>query len=1034
MLREGIYENLINQEVEKEIDEVQKHGLVCLHGKIDEAESASILAAYLANVIHQKLEDVKEVGKRVRMINRILRSFGIDGKYVSDKMSENLLLEVMTKEKHSRMQWSNLQTVRPLSGFRVSNLFTGGTSQLSLGEELRREIACADRISFIVSFLKLSGLRILFDDLSKFCEREGTSLRLITTTYCGITEPKALHKIAELPNTEVRISYNTSIERLHAKAYIFERNSGLHTAYIGSSNLSKSAQTDGLEWNMRVTNEENPHIIKTALATFDMYWNSPNFEDFRIGGIAKFNEELGHNRMQGEGSAAIYQRYSLLPHQKQILDKLQVEREQLHNSRNLIVAATGTGKTVISAFDYSYFCNKNSNKANRILYIAHREEILKQSLNTYRCVLHDANFGALWVGNSSPQNAEAYEHLFLSISMFNSRFEGLFEKFPDDYYDYIVVDEAHHSQANSYRKLFSHFNPELLVGLTATPERMDGNDLKPDFGGRISAEIRLPQALQAGLIAPFQYLCITDNTDLTDGSLWNGRYITDRLADRLCNKERVQNIVDALHRHLADENTCRALCFCVNVKHADFMANQLKECGLKAQSISSNTPHDLRIQYAKDLRNGELNYLCVVDVFNEGVDLPEIDTVLFLRPTDSLTIFLQQLGRGLRLAPGKTELTILDFIAQVNNKYDYASRFCALILDSKQNIKKQIENGFVSLPTGCSIVMEKVAKQHILDNIQSAIYNHRRIVSELGAYPGIPSLMEFLETIGQDIRLLYHSGCWTYLKRAAGKIHYDSDKVTKRLEKGMSNLLHHNSVSFLHFVDEFVDGSEDYLKEEYKRYATMLYYILYTDRIAKTEFKDMYDALEKIHDEKYRFFKQEIKEVVAYLLLNLEITTSLLPGNALPGIELYGRYTREEIFTLTGRQTAERRMQGSVAGVFNLQEYNATLLFVTLNKSDKDFSPSTQYDDYVIDENHFHWQSQNTDSHANRGGKTYTQQAQSGRHIVLFVREEKKDGFGNTSPFHCFGLVDYVESHGDFPMNITWHLERPIMPQYLRVV
>ena len=425
--------------------------------------------------------------------------------------TSNLLMEVMTRQKNLLQKHSRSETVRPQSGFRVSNLFTGGNSALSLGEEIRREIASADEIYFIVSFLKLSGVRLLLDDLKKFCQREGTRLRIITTTYCGATESKAVQQLSVLPHTEIRISYQTDIERLHAKAYIFVRNSGMHTAYIGSSNLSKSAQTNGLEWNMRVTSVENPHIIKTALATFDLYWNSPNFEDFRLGGIEKFQQELHRNTFKGKPDTFVYQRYSLLPHQKQILDKLKVEREECGNFRNLVVAATGTGKTVISAFDYQSFCQQQTGvgRTSRILFTAHREEILRQSLHTYRSVLQDANFGILWVGNEAPQTEADYAHLFVSISMFNSRFEALFSQLPADYYDYIVIDEAHHSQADSYRKLFSHFHPQLLIGLTATPERMDGKDLRPDFGGRISAEIRLPQALQAGLLTPFQYLCVT---------------------------------------------------------------------------------------------------------------------------------------------------------------------------------------------------------------------------------------------------------------------------------------------------------------------------------------------------------------------------------------------------------------------------------------------------------------------------------------------------------------------------------------------
>ena len=1033
MLKQGIYEHIINQETDRKMQEAEQSGLVCVQQPIDNAESPQMLANYLANAIRQKLEDTEEQQDRVNLINRIM----IDAGLLDDKQivkPADLLAEVMTQQQSALQNQSNTQTIRPISGFRVSNLFTGGSSALSLGEEIRREIASADEICFIVSFLKVSGVRILLDDLKKFCSRKGTRLRIITTTYCGATQAKAIEQLAALPNTEIRISYNTDIERLHAKSYIFVRNSGMNTAYIGSSNLSKSAQTEGLEWNMRVTSVENPHIIKTALATFEMYWNSPNFEDLRIGGIEKFNKEIHRNIFHTEATDFVYQQYTLLPHQKQILDKLRVEREDRDNFKNLIVAATGTGKTVISAFDYQEFARTRSR--SRILFTAHREEILRQSLNTYRSVLQDANFGTLWVGSNRPQEASEYEHLFVSISMFNSRFEEFFALLDSDFYDYIVIDEAHHSQADSYRKLFDHFQPQLLVGLTATPERMDGKDLRPDFGNRISAEIRLPQALQAGLLTPFQYLCISDDTDLSDDSLWSGqKYNIERLADKLCAKTRAQLIVDALHKYLADEYTCRALCFCVNKRHADFMAEQLRLYGFNAQSLTSDTPADERKQLAKDLRDGTLHYLCVVDIFNEGVDIPEVDTVLFLRPTESLTIFLQQLGRGLRLSAGKTELTVLDFVAQANRKYDFASRFRALTLQPEKNIQKQIKEGFTLLPLGCSIVMEKKARQYILDNITSAIYNKNRIVKEINSYATIPTLTQFLENNGQDIRIIYQgSNCWSSLKRAAGRISYADDAVTKRLEKGMSNLIHHNTSSFLRFVERFIAGEEVHKVEANKTYAIMLYYALFQDKLSKTGYSSINEALELIHLPKYACFKQEIAEIVSFLLARLDIKTTPIGAEIIPGLELYGCYTREEVFTLVGRQTAEVKMQGAASGVFNLPEHNATLLFVTLNKSEKDFSPSTQYNDYLINEEYFHWQSQNTDSHNNNGGRRYTEQAQTKNKIILFVREEKKDGFGNTSPFHCFGLVDYVSSHDDFPMNVKWKLQKPAMAQYLKAI
>lgn len=783
-----------------------------------------------------------------------------------------------------------------------------------------------------------------------------------------------------------------------------------------------------MEWNIRVTNIENPHIIKAAIATFEQYWNSNNFEDFNEGGIKRFYEQIKKEH-DGPNDNTVLHNYSILPHQKQILDRLQIIREAGIN-KNLVVAATGTGKTVISAFDYKInFANKIPN--GRILFVAHREEILKQSLFTYRGVLMDANFGDLWVGKYRPGNIE---YLFVSVQTFNSNYEEIFEKLPSDYYDYIVIDEAHHLVANSYRKIMEHFTPKILVGLTATPERMDGQSLLPDFCNRISAEIRLPQALEEGLLTPFQYLCISDNTDLTDDDFMSGnKYISSKIISRLCTKERVTLIVQKLKYYLAYENKCKALCFCANTEHARFMSAELNKAGFKSAFLTVDNSEE-RTDINKKFTNGEINYLCVVDMYNEGVDIPEVDTVLFLRPTESITIFLQQLGRGLRIAPGKQILTVLDFVAQLNQKYDYAGRFRSLMKRTDKNIVEQIKNGFTLLPCGCSIHMEEKAKEYVLQNIKAAIYNKNRLINELHSYSVCPTLSEFISNNGQDIRLIYKNNlCWTKLKKGAGWCNYTEDSNTRKYEKGLSKLVHFNTVSFFKFIKATITNQcqIDCKDEKDETFALMFYYILYQNNINKVGINSISEAIKRLNS--YPLFIQEIEEIVDYLIDNLYIKTFYI-GSGLPlALEQYGCYTREDIFTIFGRQTAEKCMQGSVSGVFNFEEYNTEAFFVTLNKSDADFSPSTQYDDYVISEYKFHWQSQNNDSHTGRG-RRFVEQKENNKKFLLFVREQKKDGFGNTCPFHCFGLVDYVRSYGDCPMNIEWKLQEPVMPQYLKSV
>jgi superfamily II DNA or RNA helicase len=846
-----------------------------------------------------------------------------------------------------------------------------------------------------------------------------------------VTDGKAVQRLASLPNTEIRISYQTQIERLHAKSYIFERNSGMSTAYIGSSNLSKSAQTEGLEWNIRVTNVENPHIIKTALATFEQYWNSPNFEDFCVGGIEKFNKEMDI-QIHPTPDREVMSVYALLPHQKQILDKLQVERDN-GLTRNLIVAATGTGKTVISAFDYQDLSNREGRKL-KVLFAAHRKEILEQALYTYRSVLHDANFGELWTGEHRPQRD--IDHLFVSVQTFNSRYEEVFSQLSPTYYDYIVIDEAHHAKADSYVKILHHFMPRWLVGLTATPERMDGRSLLPDFGGKISAEIRLPKALDAGLLTPFQYYCISDSlTDLSDDELMSGhKYIVAKMSQRLQTTQRVALIIDRLQHYIADESKCKALCFCADKAHAVYMATEFQKRNYHAAYLTSDSNSEDRKRLNDALREGQINYLFVVDIYNEGVDIPQVDTVLFLRPTESLTIFLQQLGRGLRLSAGKTVLTVLDFVSQLHKKYDYAKRFRSLMTRTDRSVKDQIQHGFTLLPHGCHIHMEEKAQQYVLQNIQAAIYNKRRLVEELQSFASTPTLAQFITHLEQDIRLIYKEDrCWTSLKREAGLCTYADDENTRRFQKGMGQLVHINTPAYLHFVKRVLatQGDVSGISEEQAPYVLMLYYMLFQDTTQKVGVASAAEALSRLGQ--YPLFMQEMEELVDYVLDNLEVKTFAI-GQHLPELlEQYGCYTREEVFMLFGRQTETRKMQGSVSGAFKFPEYNVEALFVTLNKSDKDFSPSTQYEDYVMGEKSFHWQSQNTDTHEG-SGRRFVEQRCNGKRFLLFVREDKRDGFGNTCPFYCFGLVNYVRSTGNRPMSIEWELEQPILPQFIKAV
>lgn len=1033
-LKNGIYESLIYEALKKKLATLSNKYVFT--DSIDSGEAPKLLTNYIARIINSLLSDdslFESLDGRFKFINDILNY--IDKNWqcnIDDSLLTNqkeLLSGIVDMAGLTVDQARQRVTMRPLSGYTVSNLFTGSNTDLSIDGEIERDIQTADEIYWIVAFVRFSGVRIFENALREFLAKPNAKLRLITTTYMGASEPKAVDFLKQLApdNVEIKVSYNCDLDRLHAKSYIFVRESGMNTAYIGSSNMSRSALTKGLEWNMRITNQENPHIIQKALATFDTYWNSDNFEDYDHNRfVAAISERNEVNRNIGR----ILQKYHVLPHQKAILDKLTVEREIHHSNKNLIVAATGTGKTVIAAFDYKRFYD--ANQRHRLLFVAHRKEILEQSINTFSSVLNDSTFGELWVGDHRPSTAGDLSHLFISIQSFNSNLE-LFRRFGVDYYDYIVVDEAHHSEAVSYQKVFDLFTPKILIGLTATPERADGVNLS-NFNQRIAAELRLPEAIDNMLLSPFQYFCVGDRTtDLSHVAWTQGGYDENELVKKLNTPDRLRLIIESLPRYLSDEHNCRALCFCAKLDHARDIAAGLCLAGYRAAMLSGDDTPERREEIMSLFRAKKINYLCVVDIYNEGVDIPEIDTVLFLRPTKSLTIFLQQLGRGLRLAPDKECLTVLDFVAQAHVNYSYESRLRALIPKTKNitttAIKSAVAESFTMLPRGCTITMDKLAREYIISNIRSAIFNLHRLVLEIrqfrANYDKPLNLPTFLAQYDLDIRVIYKTRCWNALLREAGIQTYPEDKFTRVFERNMYRLIHVNSIRYLGFISELIDNGFEYEHNaKNKTFALMLYYDLYAKSIDNFGFANVDEGLKKFGS--YPLFVGELRQIIQYLSEHLIISTKPIAELGSDNvIELFGCYTREEQLTIFGKRTAERAGAIPQSGCLNIDDINTELLWVTLNKSDKDFSPSTQYKDYAINEALFNWQSQNSASHQN-SGRRYVEQRTNGRKFLLFVREHKVDAYGFTSPYFCLGLVDYVKSHGDKPMTITWAMQNHI--------
>lgn len=1062
-LQEGVYETLISQAIQDKLSRFPDSQYLIKKDTIDSAESYKMLTEYLTEVVSSILKgyfnrkDAEDtISAQVDVVNRILRFIEREWNTDGVETSPNLLSEenkqFFLRGIYSKIGLTNEQVEakaknHPISGYRVSNLFTGG-NDISMDDEVRRDIQTADDIDLVVSFIKFEGLRLLIDELRAFVSRGNTHLRVMTTTYMGATDPKAvrvLYDLCQFGNVEIRASFNTKQERLHAKAYIFSRKSSFDTAYIGSSNISRSALTKGLEWNMRVTTVENPHIINKTKATFDSYWNSDDFEPIdNEEALKRFEEAIWNERHHGAGSSAdeteFVTRFERKTHQIKVLEKLQFERDVIKSKRNLIIAATGTGKTAISAFDFKDFNKKilkEQKRPARLLFVAHREKILKQACSTYRSVMVDGNFGEIWTGRITPGYRSNLEHLFITIQTLNNNWDVL-ERMGEDFYDYVVIDEVHHSAAGSYRELFVRLKPEIFIGLTATPERMDGKEIRPDFNNRFAAEIRLQEALNQQLLAPFDYFCVTDDSvDLSLIACRGDKYDTSEL-NRIYNNntKRFGIVQKALYDYVTDPHDCKAVCFCCSIEHAEFMDRMFREHGYKSMSVTSRNSADID-SASMLLARGEINYLCVADILNEGIDIPEIDTVLFLRPTESLTIFLQQLGRGLRLADGKTCLTVLDFVAQANKSYNYESRFRALVGRSTSSIEREVKNGFLFLPRGCSITMEKQAQEYILKNIHEAIFNLQRLRKECRQFTqntGQDLTYEnFINNFNLDWRVVYKSpGSWARLKVQSGipvSGFHEDIKYTKLLEGGLARLFHTNSYEYLTYLKKSIGNGMHQITnptERERKFAQLFYYTVWLDDLNKvnksygTNFTTIEEAIHSLAQ--LQWFMEEFSFMVNYRLSQLSKTTQWLKIDDEGEIELYGCYSADEIHLLLENKPGRWQVLGTQ---YN-KERKFAMVFVTINKSDKEYSPSTLYEDYAISSEQFHWQSMNKVRQDSEEGLRISEQRTNGWKYILFVRDAKQDEYGNTNAYYCLGLMNYHSSYGECPMNVVWDMQNSI--------
>ena len=776
---------------------------------------------------------------------------------------------------------------------------------------------------------------------------------------------------------------------------------------------------------MKITQKDQPETLQKIAATFESYWNLRDFEPYdtaqkeRLAYALKAEKHL-------EGGKLTYT-FDILPYsyQQEILDKLEAERKVRGNFRNLVVAATGTGKTVISAFDYKRFCRENPQSRCRLLFVAHREEILKQSLYTFRGVLKDANFGEMFVGAYKP---ESIEHLFISIQTFNS--QDFTEKTRPDFYDYIIVDEFHHAAAPTYQKLLTYYKPKILLGLTATPERMDGKNILEYFGNRIAAEIRLPEAIDRKLLSPFQYFGVTDVVDLNDLKWSRGGYDKGDLErvytfSGIVAERRADMIIQAILRYVTDIDEVKGLGFCVSVEHSKFMAKYFNAHGIPSISLDGGSSEEDRNTAKLRLVKGEIRFIFVVDLYNEGVDIPEVNTVLFLRPTESLTVFLQQLGRGLRLAEGKECLTVLDFIGQANKRYNFEDKFASLLSDPSRGVLREMKEGFVSVPKGCYILLEKKAKQYIFENIRASFGARAGLVARIANFTEDTgkalTLSNFLDHLHMDVRALYACDSFSRLCVQAGVLENFTEPLEETMRKAFSRFATVNSRRLLAFWMEMLQAPRTCMTAGEGRMLQMFQFTIWQKPFEECGFTSLLDGVMEVR--KNPTLCAELLELLQYNFGRIDFIDERVEVGFDCPLDLHCDYTRDQILVALDFLKPSTVREG----VKYLPDQKIDIAFVTLNKSDKDYSPSTMYQDYSVGEEFFHWQSQSTTSENSPTGQRYIHHREKNTLFLLFVRENKTDRVsGGAGAYTFLGKANYVQHEGSRPMSILWKLERPL--------
>ncbi|NHN35738.1 DUF3427 domain-containing protein [Pseudomaricurvus alcaniphilus] len=1013
----GLYESIITDLIGRELASLDGESIYVKTQKIDPAEIGDRLALHIGKVMERALSTVTDkdridVGIQLarKIVSHIESSVTKAGVLGDVPINTNEFLSAILP---FNPDGSIAEMGRPLTPLLDTTLLTNAPGEPRVGAQIATEIASANRIDIVMAFIRRSGIRPFIESLRRHCLRSENqpSLRVLTTTYTGSTEVEALELLQNL-GAEIKVSYDTTVARLHAKAWHFHRFSGASTAYIGSSNLTHSAQVSGMEWNVRVSGLRNPDVVRKITSVFEAYWTGGDFRSYKRD---EFVKETDPPKIATPNIILSPIELRLEPFQERLLEQVTVARIQGHH-RNLLVSATGTGKTVMAAIDYLRL--RDTMARCRLLFVAHREEILDQSIATFRYALREPAFGEKWVGKHHPTN---FDYVFASIQSLNAA--GL-SNLATNHFDVVIVDEFHHAAAPSYKNLLSHVNPVELLGLTATPERTDGLSILEWFDGRIAAELRLWDAIDQHRLTPFSYYGIHDGLDLRAIPWRRGTgYDIQELSNLYTSSDAwARLVINEVSKRVDYSNTMKALGFCVSIKHAQFMAHQFVKAGVAAAAIWGDTPENERRDALRMLADGKIQILFSVDLFNEGVDIPAVDTLLLLRPTESATLFLQQLGRGLRKSRDKYICTVLDFVGTHRREFRFDKRLSALLGGSRKYIKSQVENAFPYLPVGCHMELDAVATQTVLESLRSALpigWNQKvQELRSLIASGFKPSMSTFLEESGLELTDIYTANkSWSDFLEAVDLEVLAPGPSEPFLRRAIGRMLHIDDEERLDFYLRLLSDLEhpelESLSVREQRMTRMLVASMCDQVLDKH--MSLAGGIELLWQHPQVIV--ELHELFAFLKLQINHVHHSVRTHVNVPLQIHAKYTRIEMLAALGvGNTAKTRPWRE--GVLWVEAEKSDVFAFTLDKSEGNFSPTTRYRDYAISRELIHWESQSSTTSTSTTGKRYCNHVKEGSSVMLFARENT-----NERAFWFLGPATYVSHESDRPMGITWKLD-----------